>query len=376
MTRSSPGIESALDRIEQRLNESGVGTMGLVDTIHAAAALVREARASLQPATPTAGDGPCHDCGKREACDDNCPNATASDAVAGEAKAAEDVAEMHYNRVRDRTTKLHGEPIMPLWQNAKSSVRQNQIDDAAAIIAILRPPDVAAAPSSPDVERVAEAIRTSEAYWWNRSDEPDDGLAETLARAAIAAMNSVARSEGIQWRRVNDEPFEYAIQQGPHGDEFVKLISGSCLRRSIDVAQAVAARAPASEGSGYSMREALNTACLRLQSFLDTVGDIGGCKTQADLNDWIGTSDAPAQAVPVPALVEFFKWAMREGPWEGGDLDGGGIQDKAESLGLIVKTKFDPEKHSTAYGDFPDGDDYYEFAPGVSITSTDQAGGK
>ena len=38
------------------------------------------------------------------------------------------------------------------------------------------------------IERVAEAIRTSEAYWWNRSDEPDDGLAETLARAAIEAM--------------------------------------------------------------------------------------------------------------------------------------------------------------------------------------------
>jgi hypothetical protein len=77
-----------------------------------------------------------------------------------------------------------------------------------------------------------------------------------------------------------------------------------------------------------------------------------------------------AQSEREPALVEFFKWAMREGPWEGGDLDGGSIQDKAESLGLIVKTKFDPEKHGTAYGDFSDGDDYYEFAPGVSIPST------
>jgi site-specific DNA-cytosine methylase len=37
--------------------------------------------------------------------------------------------------------------------------------------------------------------------------------------------------EQVQWRRVNGEPFEYAIQQGPHGDEFVKLIDGSCLRR-------------------------------------------------------------------------------------------------------------------------------------------------
>jgi hypothetical protein len=33
------------------------------------------------------------------------------------------------------------------------------------------------------------------------------------------------------WRRVNDEPFEYAIRQGPHGDEFVKMPNGDCLRR-------------------------------------------------------------------------------------------------------------------------------------------------
>lgn len=38
----------------------------------------------------------------------------------------------------------------------------------------------------------------------------------------------------VRWRRVNDEPFEYAIQQGPHGDEFVKLLDGSCLRRRLD----------------------------------------------------------------------------------------------------------------------------------------------
>lgn len=39
--------------------------------------------------------------------------------------------------------------------------------------------------------------------------------------------------EYITWRRVNDEPFEYAIQQGHHGDEFVKLLNGKCLRRRI-----------------------------------------------------------------------------------------------------------------------------------------------
>lgn len=42
-------------------------------------------------------------------------------------------------------------------------------------------------------------------------------------------------SDGIRWARVNAEPFEYAIQQGRHGDEFVKLLNGTHLRRSTDI---------------------------------------------------------------------------------------------------------------------------------------------
>lgn len=38
------------------------------------------------------------------------------------------------------------------------------------------------------VERVSAALRASDAYWWSRADEPDDGWAETLARAALEAM--------------------------------------------------------------------------------------------------------------------------------------------------------------------------------------------
>jgi hypothetical protein len=79
-----------------------------------------------------------------------------------------------------------------------------------------------------------------------------------------------------------------------------------------------------------------------------------------------------AQAVPVPALVEFFKWAMREGPWDGGDLDGGSVQDKAESLGLIVKTQYDAEKHGVQ-SDFEHGDDWFVLAPGIALPSTDRA---
>jgi hypothetical protein len=37
----------------------------------------------------------------------------------------------------------------------------------------------------------------------------------------------------VRWGRVNSDPVEYAIQRGPHGDEFVKLLDGSCLHRPL-----------------------------------------------------------------------------------------------------------------------------------------------
>ena len=66
------------------------------------------------------------------------------------------------------------------------------------------------------------------------------------------------------------------------------------------------------------------------------------------------------------ALLTFFQWAMQEGPWEGGNLDGGTVQDKAESLGLIVSVPYDPDKHG-AYNDCgcDAGDPWFEFAPGL-----------
>ncbi len=48
-----------------------------------------------------------------------------------------------------------------------------------------------------------------------------------------AAYSVPGCGEDIQWRRVNDEPYEYAVQQGPHGVEFVKLLNGACLCRTL-----------------------------------------------------------------------------------------------------------------------------------------------
>ncbi len=56
----------------------------------------------------------------------------------------------------------------------------------------------------------------------------------------ISVLRAVAQPQSpadIRWQHVNDEPFEYAIQQGRFGDEFIKLLNGTCLRRALGQAQ-------------------------------------------------------------------------------------------------------------------------------------------
>ena len=65
------------------------------------------------------------------------------------------------------------------------------------------------------------------------------------------------------------------------------------------------------------------------------------------------------------ALLKFFKWAMREGPFSGCDIDGASLQDKAESLGLLIATKYDPAKHGD-HPDFEGGEDFYEFSSSLA----------
>jgi hypothetical protein len=53
----------------------------------------------------------------------------------------EAVAEMHYNRVRDRMTKLHGKPFMPEWREVSAEARQTQLEDADALLTLVNPKD-------------------------------------------------------------------------------------------------------------------------------------------------------------------------------------------------------------------------------------------
>lgn len=62
------------------------------------------------------------------------------------------------------------------------------------------------------------------------------------------------------------------------------------------------------------------------------------------------------------SLAKFARWAIREGAWQGGGLDGGAIQEEAERLGLIVKVPYDPEAHGENDVGAEAGDDWFVFA--------------
>jgi hypothetical protein len=61
-------------------------------------------------------------------------------------------------------------------------------------------------------------------------------------------------------------------------------------------------------------------------------------------------------------LIEFARWAIQEGSWVSADIPGDVVQDKAEELGLIIRTKYDPEIHGESDIAEP-GDDWYVFGP-------------
>lgn len=60
-------------------------------------------------------------------------------------------------------------------------------------------------------------------------------------------------------------------------------------------------------------------------------------------------------------LKQFARWVIGEACFEGCDLDGGTIQDKAAELGLISAVPYDPDKHRNVEDAEP-GDDIYVYS--------------
>lgn len=77
--------------------------------------------------------------------------------------------------------------------------------------------------------------------------------------------------------------------------------------------------------------------------------DSGRLHDYANMRDW-----------QVVALAKFAKWAISESAFAGCDLGGAEVQEKAQEIGLIVSTVYDPIKHGSS--DVADaGMDWYEF---------------
>ncbi len=62
-----------------------------------------------------------------------------------------------------------------------------------------------------------------------------------------------------------------------------------------------------------------------------------------------------------PDYKSFAKWAIREGSWKYGGLDGADIQDMALRHGLITETKYDPAIHGPNDVDVQPGQPWFLF---------------
>lgn len=60
-------------------------------------------------------------------------------------------------------------------------------------------------------------------------------------------------------------------------------------------------------------------------------------------------------------LPEFIRWTIENGPFDGCDLDGGSVQDKAVACGILIETKYDPKKHGGSNVAVK-GDDWFVFS--------------
>jgi hypothetical protein len=65
-------------------------------------------------------------------------------------------------------------------------------------------------------------------------------------------------------------------------------------------------------------------------------------------------------------LAEFAKWVIENSVFEGIDLTGWEIEDKAVELGLLIEEKYDPELHGPNNCDSEPGYPWLVFSPILS----------
>lgn len=62
-------------------------------------------------------------------------------------------------------------------------------------------------------------------------------------------------------------------------------------------------------------------------------------------------------------LAKFARWCIEQGPFEGCDIDGSDIQNKAVEYGILVETAYDPALHGENHVGAERGDEWYVFSP-------------
>ncbi len=83
-------------------------------------------------------------------------------------------------------------------------------------------------------QRIIKDCALAAASVWTGNDYAlKNQVVDAILACKPPPLPDSAGADGVRWQRVNSEPFEYAIQQGQFGDEFVKLLNGTCLRRAI-----------------------------------------------------------------------------------------------------------------------------------------------
>lgn len=131
---------------------------------------------------------------------------------------------------------MTADKMMELDETIEAWIRQNFTGRGVAVRLETEPP----IPGEPLMSMVeAKALTRRAIAEFIRSSAVGAGAREALVEIAEACEKAAhpvrPEAEAIVYRKVNDEPFEYAIQQGPNGDEFVKLLNGTCLRRPMRV---------------------------------------------------------------------------------------------------------------------------------------------
>lgn len=72
---------------------------------------------------------------------------------------------------------------------------------------------------------------------------------------------------------------------------------------------------------------------------------------------------------------EFARWVIRQACWEGPDIDGGAVQDKAVELGLLRPCAYRAEEHGELAGEMgvEEGDQVFEFTAALSTPAENPA---